>query len=176
MNRKALVLILVLALGAAAVFFVTRSDQSPREKATAGREAPLFEMKDTEGRTWKLADLRGKVVLLNFWATWCDPCREEIPSIQNFINSEKGNEKVIFVSVLYRDDPARAMGYLKERGYSFPVLIDDAKIASSYGVTGVPETFVISTQGVIKDRIIGPLKWDSPEVIGALRKLASDGQ
>jgi cytochrome c biogenesis protein CcmG, thiol:disulfide interchange protein DsbE len=177
MNRKSITLGMILLLGVAVVFLIARpGDHRAERKVAAGGKAPGFELKDTDGKVWKLSDLRGRVVVLNFWATWCDPCREEIPSIQNMVNGEKGNEKFVFLSVLYRDDPGKAVAYLRQRGFGFPVLVDDGSVAVSYGVTGVPETFVITPEGVVKDKIVGPIDWNAPEVRAALTKLINAGK
>ncbi len=175
MKNKGVILLLILAIGIAAVLFLTKTDETTKKRAAVGLDAPSFELKDTEGRTWKISDLKGKVVLLNFWASWCDSCKEENPSIQNLINAEKGNDKFVFISVLYKDDPSRAMEYMKANGFNFTVLIDDKNIANEYGITGVPETFVINKNGIIKEKVVGPIKWDSPDVRAATMKLIADG-
>jgi DsbE subfamily thiol:disulfide oxidoreductase len=175
MNTKVLTLIILVLVCAGGVFLLSSTDDRPApHKAVTGGRAPDFTLQDTEGRTWRLADLAGKIVLVNFWASWCDPCRDEMPSIQSLLNSQKGNDTFVFLSILYRDDPGRATAYLREKGFAFPVLIDSKNVALSYGVTGVPETFIIDKTGVIKDKIIGPLNWDAPEVRAALTKLMSD--
>jgi len=156
------------------VIFVAKNREHYYKKSAVGLNAPLFELKDTDGRVWRLADLRGKVVLLNIWASWCDVCKEELPSIQNLITGEKKNDRLVFISVLYNDDPNRAMSYLKARGFVFPVLIDTGDVASGYGITGVPETFVIDKKGFIKERVIGALHWDSPEVKAVLASLENE--
>ncbi len=177
MNRKSISLGLILLFGVIVVFLLARpGDHQADKKAVVGGEAPGFELRDTEGKVWNLFSLRGKVVLLNFWATWCGTCEEEIPSLQRLIDSEKGNERFVFVSVLYRDDPRKAVAYLKQRGFGFPVLIDDGRVAASYGLTGVPETFVITSEGAIKDKIVGPIDWNAPEVRAALTKLINSGK
>ncbi|MBI3593002.1 MAG: TlpA family protein disulfide reductase [Nitrospirae bacterium] len=174
MKNKGVILLLTFAIGVIAIIFLSKTHDQPRKKAATGLEAPLFELKDTEGRTWRLSDLRGKVVLLNIWASWCDSCKQENPSIQNLINAEKGNDRLIFVSVLYKDNPAKAMEYMKANGFTFPVLIDDKNVAGMYGITGVPETFIIDKKGTIKEKIVGPIQWDSPDVRAAIARLANE--
>lgn len=174
MKNKGVILLLILAIGIAAILFLKKTDETPKKRAAIGLDAPAFELKDTEGRTWKVSDLKGKVVLLNFWASWCDSCKEENPSIQNLINLEKGNDRFVFVSVLFKDDPAKAMEYMKANGFSFPVLIDDKNIAQEYGITGVPETFVINKNGIIKEKVVGPIIWNSPDVRAFIAKLVNE--
>ncbi len=174
MKNKGIILLIMLLLGVAAVFGLRdHSGRSPK-KAAVGLEAPDFTLKDTEGRVWKLSDLRNKVVLVNFWASWCDSCKEENPSIQRLVNAGKGNDKLVILSVLFKDDPAKAMGYMKASGFSYPVLIDDKNISSRYGLTGVPETFIIDKKGTIRQKIVGPITWDTPEVRTALAGLIDE--
>ena len=174
MKNKSLILIIILALGVASIIVLTRSADRPAQKAAVGLEAPGFELKDTQGRTWKLADLRNKVVMLHFWASWCDSCKEENPSIQRLFYAVAGIDNFVLISVLYRDDPAKAAEYMKANGLSFPVLLDDRNVASRYGLTGVPETFIIDKKGIVRQKVVGPIVWDSPEVRTALYKLVNE--
>ncbi len=148
--------------------------EHPFRKAAVGLEAPAFELKDSDGKVWRLSDLRGKVVLLNIWASWCGTCKEELPSIQNLINLEKGDSRLVFISVLYNDSPERALAYLKANGFAFPILIDTANVAGLYGITGVPETFIIDKNGTLKQHVVGPLQWDSPDVRATLTRLENE--
>lgn len=174
MKSKGAILAVILVLGIIGIVFVLRNLEHPERKAAVGLDAPAFELNDTAGKLWKLGDLRGKVVLLNLWASWCETCKEELPSIQNLINIEKGNSKLVFVSVLYNDSPEKALAYMKANGFTFPVLIDTGNVAGLYGITGVPETFVIDKKGTLKQRVVGPLQWDSPDVRATLTRLENE--
>jgi len=173
-KSKGVILAVILVLGVTGIILALKSLEHPDRKAAVGLDAPAFEVKDTTGKVWKLADLRGRVVLLNLWASWCETCKEELPSIQNLINTEKNNSKLVFISVLYRDNPEKALAYMKENGFAFPLLIDTADIAQLYGITGVPETFVIDKKGILKQHVIGPLQWDSTDVRAALTRLENE--
>ncbi len=174
MKSRGVVLAVILVLGILGLIVVLKSREQPERKAAVGLDAPAFELKDTAGKQWRLADLRGKVVLLNIWASWCETCKEELPSIQSLINLEKDNGKLIFISALYNDSPEKALAYLKANGFAFPVLIDTGGVASLYGITGVPETFVIDKKGTVRQHVVGPLKWDSPDVRDALTRLENE--
>ncbi len=76
--------------------------------------------------------------------------------------------------MLYNDDPAKALAYLKANGFAFPVLVDNRNVAELYGITGVPETFLIDKKGIIRQKVVGPLQWDSPEVTAALTSLENE--
>ncbi len=176
MKHKGIVLLIILALGAALFSFIFsgKGEQPARKKAVAGMPAPDFELKDITGKVWRLADFRGKVVLVNFWATWCDSCKEENPSLQRFMDSEKENLNLVVVTILYNDSPQNAADYLKRNNFSFNVLLDDRKTSLEYGITGVPETFVISKKGVLKSKFIGPVHWDAPDVKAAIDTLSAE--
>jgi DsbE subfamily thiol:disulfide oxidoreductase len=173
-KSKGVILAVVLVFGIIGTALVLKTVAHPDRKATVGLDAPAFELKDTAGKLWRLSDLRGKVVLLNLWASWCVTCKEELPSIQNLINLEKDNTKLIFISVLYNDSPEKAIEFLKANGFAFPILIDTGNVARIYGITGVPETFVIDKKGTLKQRVVGPLQWDSPDVRATLTRLENE--
>ena len=132
------------------------------EKATVGLTAPDFTLVDLQGKTWKLSDLRGQVVLVNFWATWCPPCLEEMPSMEKLYRS-MSPDSFKMVATLYKDEPEAAQRLVSSKGYTFPVLLDpDEKTGQAYGLTGVPETFIIDRIGVLRKKFIGPVQWDTP--------------
>lgn len=131
------------------------------DTATVGLTAPDFTLVDLEGKSWKLSDLRGQVVLVNFWATWCPPCLEEMPSMEKLYRSMPP-DSFKMMAILYKDEAAAAQRLTSTKGYTFPVLLDpEEKTGQAYGVTGVPETFVIDRIGVLRNKIIGPVQWDA---------------
>lgn len=137
-------------------------------KAEIGKPAPGFTLTDIQGKTWSLADLKGKVVLLNFWASWCAPCLEEIPSMVT-LHGMLPSEYFAMVTILYNDRPDYAQNVVNKSGAKFPVLLDpDAKMARAYGLTGVPETFIIDPQGVLREKFIGPKDWKSDDAVALI--------
>ncbi|MFC1523177.1 TlpA family protein disulfide reductase [Thermodesulfobacteriota bacterium] len=141
-----------------------------RSFATVDKPAPDFTLQDTEGKTWQLTDLRGKVVFVNFWATWCPPCREEMPSMGALAKS-LSQEPFIMITVLSNDNPAMAKKFLQKINVSLPVLVDTEDRASrAYGVTGIPETFIIGPDGILRNKIVGGRDWDSPVARGMIRE------
>jgi thiol-disulfide isomerase/thioredoxin len=125
-----------------------------------------------DGSTAKLADFKGKVVMLNFWATWCPPCREEIPSMMKLNAAMAGKPfKMIAVSIDEGGKPA-IESFFKESGLSLPTYTDANGAASkTYGITGVPETFIIDKQGILVKKVVGGAAWNSPEVMAFLEGL-----
>lgn len=153
----------VLAFIAALLFLFIRPDYRQGEASLRGHEAKNFQF-TVDGKRETLADLRGKVVVLNFWASWCQPCVEETPSLiqlQKRIAPMGGT--ILGVSI--DDDPSAYSDFVKNYHLDFPTYRDPTKSsANSYGTSMVPETYVIDRSGRIDRKIIGPQDWNSPEM------------
>ncbi len=143
-------------------------DRSPKEAATAtdqtiGKPAPDFVLKDTKGKTWRLSELRGKVVFVNFWATWCPPCRAEMPSMQE-LSQSLAPDSFQMLAILSNDQAEMAEKFAGGIGFTAPILLDPENLASkAYGITGVPETYIVDKQGILREAIIGGMHWSSQE-------------
>ncbi len=138
--------------------------------AEVGQPAPDFTLVDRNGKTWTLSELKGQVVFVNFWATWCPPCREEMPSMQR-LYTMLPQDKFKMLAVLNRDDPALADNFTGKFGITMPILDDQSNtVGQKYGLTGVPETFIVDKQGVLREKFIGPAKWDSPGFVQMLMR------
>jgi cytochrome c biogenesis protein CcmG/thiol:disulfide interchange protein DsbE len=124
--------------------------------AVAGKPAPEFALQDLRGRTVRLSDFRGHLVVLNFWATWCQPCQEEIPQL---ISLQRQAGTALTVVGVDRMEPADEVAtYVKKAGISYPVLLDTTgHVSAIYGVTGQPESFWISPSGVLLLHVPGPM-------------------
>jgi thiol-disulfide isomerase/thioredoxin len=148
-----------------------KKDQGVQGMAELNKPAPLFSLADMDGRTVNLADLKGKVVFLNFWATWCPPCREEMPSMLR-LNTKMAGKPFVMLTILMNDDPAKAKNFFKTIvGGSLPTLVDPEGIAAvAYGLTGVPETFIIDKQGILRKKFIGAWPWDSENAMELIRQ------
>ena len=136
----------------------------------AGELAPDFTLTNMKGEEVKLSDYRGKLVYLNFWATWCGYCDEEMPDLQA-LNEE--NEDLIVVAVNVREGKDQVASYLEKGGYDFPVLLDEeGDIAAQYLVSGMPTTYFINSEGILLDRIPGMMEKDQmEEILGKMREL-----
>jgi len=160
---RLLVLLLAVALPAAA----------QELKPAPATRAPALELADLEGRTHKLADYRGKVVLVNFWATWCEPCREEMPSIERLRASLAGRPFAV-LAVNLAEPESRIRKFLDAMPLGFAVLLDrDAKVARAWQAKMLPATYIVGPDGVIRFQHRGELDWSKPEVrrqIAALMK------
>ncbi len=123
-----------------------------------GRIAPNFRLETLNGGYVDLQGLRGKAVVLNFWASWCIPCRDEAPLLRA-AQEKYGKKNLIVVGSIYNDTPQKAQAFVTEFALAYPNLIDpNGKNAVSYGVTGLPETYFINQFGVIVSKKIGPLE------------------
>ncbi len=135
-------------------------------------EAPGFTLKDTHGDKASLADYRGRVVLLNFWATWCPPCRDEVPALQRLFASMKGEKFVVIGVAVDRGSLDAVERFGQETGVTYPVLLDPEGTArNAYEVNVLPTSYIIGKDGRITGRITGPRQWDSPgfrEFLGTL--------
>jgi len=152
----------------------TKSD-TQKTRAVAKEKSPAPDISVTSvanGSTLKLSDLKGKVVLLNFWATWCPPCREEIPSMMK-LNSFMAGKPFQMVAVSIDEGGKPSIdSFFKETGFSLPTYLDSSATSSRlYGVTGVPESFIIDKQGILVKKVIGGFVWDSPEAVSFIEGL-----
>jgi len=135
--------------------------------------APQFALKDENGKNHRLSDYRGKVVVLNFWATWCPPCRYEMPSMERAYQIVKG-EGIVLLAVNVGESEDQVFEFTGRYPVTFPLLLDtDGKVTRNYPVIGLPTTFIIDPKGQVTHRAIGGREWDDPKLIGELRKLRS---
>jgi thiol-disulfide isomerase/thioredoxin len=166
------IVVYCLILSAAALLMAGCKKKEEAAGVTDVREkmpAPQITVNSLTNVPLKLSALKGKVVLLNFWATWCPPCREEIPSMMK-LNSAMVGKPFQMVSVSIDEGGVPEIeSFFKTSGYSLPTYTDPGgEAAKTYGITGVPESFVIDKNGILVKKVIGPLAWDSPETISFL--------
>lgn len=134
--------------------------------AAIGAPAPDFVLTDLHGQKVALSQFRGKVVLVNFWATWCPPCREEMPSMEQFYRRFQEQGLVLLAVNIEEDGDATVPRFLQGKGYSFPILLDTAaEVQNRYQVFRFPETFVIDRNGNIVARVIGARNWMSESIV-----------
>ena len=124
---------------------------------TVGSVAPDFTLRDLDGGTVRLADLRGRPVIVNFWASWCRPCREEFPMLQAAFERH-ADEGLAVIGVVYQDRTAPARTFMERHGATWTAVMDpDDRVATAYNILGPPETFFIGRDGRIVARHIGQL-------------------
>lgn len=155
------------------IALATAADLS-KFKAWPGK-TPALELTDLDGKEHRITDYRGKVVLLNFWATWCGPCVKEMPSLEKLARQMSG-EQFSLITVNFGEKPARIKPFLKKIGVEVPVLVDpDMNVSRAWVKKGLPTTFIIGADQKIRYQVLGELDWDAPEVEQEIRQLLPNG-
>jgi cytochrome c biogenesis protein CcmG/thiol:disulfide interchange protein DsbE len=163
MNRIVLIVGgLITAALIAVLFMGLGKDPSAIDSPLVGKVAPDFALKAVgTGQTIDLAKFRGKPLVVNFWATWCRPCWDEYPTLNE--SAQAMGDRVQFIGVVFQDDESKILDFLRQRGSVYPTVVDDrGKTAIAYGIGGVPETFFLNAKGEIVAKYSGPL---SPELL-----------
>jgi len=145
-------------------------------KLWSGGPPPALELTDLEGRTHRLADYRGRVILINFWATWCGPCRDEMPSIQGL--KEKLAGRPFAVLAVNLDEPeSRIRKFLSQMKLDFTILLDpERKVAKAWDVRILPASFVVGPDGRIRYSLIGEINWDHELIVSRIAELLPAGR
>ncbi len=134
-------------------------------------QAPDFELLGIDDETYRLRDYRGKVVVVNFWATWCPPCRKEMPSMQRAWERWR-KEGIVLLAINVGESGDEAFAFAAERDLTFPVLLDPSgREVRRWGAIGLPSTFVVDPEGRVVYRATGAREWDSEEIFERLRAL-----
>jgi peroxiredoxin len=175
-NFQALVIIFLIVILFGILILLQTKDSfynpSSGAQLAKGRPAPNFSLPDLDGQMVGLADHRGKVVLLNIWATWCPPCVEEMPSMEKLYQELEGEGFEILAVSIDESGAQDVLPFMKKHKLSFPALIDPkGTIKDLYQTTGVPESFIIDKDGILVEKVIGPRDWAVPEAIGFFRNL-----
>lgn len=178
MWRKLTIIVVLLCLAGYAAYEQfgkkEQSVQGKQEKSEAvmkemiarngieiGKVAPDFELAKLDGTKVKLSDLKGKKVILNFWATWCGPCQQEMPDMEAFYKEHKGNVEILAINYTPSEKGGgeeKVSNFAKEKGITFPVLLDkNIDVTTAYKVITIPTSYFIDTKGVIQDKFIGPM-------------------
>ncbi len=132
---------------------------------------PAFQLTDVDGRESNLDALRGKIVVVNFWASWCTPCIEEMPSIQRLAETMR-DKPVAVIGVNVEEGLLRVKTIVQRLGIEFPVLLDqDGAVFKRWGADVLPTTYLLDSQGVVRYVGRGPLEWDAPEIVQLLDEL-----
>ncbi|MFC4323160.1 redoxin domain-containing protein [Litchfieldia salsa] len=157
-------LVLVLMIG----YAIVQAMQKQKSEVTGvevGNQAPDFELQVVDGGTIKLSELKGKKVLLNFWASWCEPCLEEMPAMQELHDHKSEDVVILAVNMTVTEKSLQnAEDFVKEHGFTFPVLLDVTnKTSSNYEVLNLPVSYFIDTNGVIYHRFPGAMSLEYME-------------
>ena len=138
-------------------------------------KAPDFTLRDIGGGTVSLASYRGGLVLLNFWATWCGPCRDEMPSMEN-LSRNFGGQGLSLLAINQKESAAQVTSYMKTHGLNFPTPLDsDGRVSAAYRVFGIPVTYLIDGNGNALGMTSGARDWATRDVVQVFRKLIGEG-
>jgi len=152
------------------------AQQEPPPSPMQGKPLPDLKLTDLSGKSVQLSDYRGKVLFINIWATWCAPCRDEMPSMESLYQKLKGDGfEMIGISI---DEGGLEVvkPFVKEFGLTFPILHNSTgDVQKKFMTTGVPETFLVNKNGIILHHMIGPTNWDRPIIVDALASLIAKG-
>ena len=176
-KRKLIPIFLVLigAISLLGIYFIFFGSSRPGPEVDLkpkGIAAQDFRLPTLRGDYLTLFDYRGKVVFLNIWATWCPPCREEMPSMESLYQKLKGRNFELLAVSIDRDGEKVVRPFAAKYGLTFPVLLDpDSKTYRLYGLTGVPESFIIDKTGVVIHKVIGPQDWTRKEWLNFFDKI-----
>jgi peroxiredoxin len=136
------------------------------------KRVPDFFLKDLTGKKVEIKQYKGKIIFLNFWATWCGPCKEEMPSLEVLHRQFKGDNFVLLTISVDYEGLKPVQEFLSKQHYTFPVLLDpNGETLDLFEVKGIPTTFIIDKRGRVIGRAIGPRDWKSPEVFSLINFL-----
>jgi peroxiredoxin len=175
-NLQSIILIILVFVAVGIIVLLQNKDSSfnlsGMPQLEKGVPAPNFTLPGLDGKMVNLADYKGKVVLLNIWATWCPPCVEEMPSMEKLYQELKDESFEILAVSIDVSGAKAVLPFMKKHKLSFPALTDTkGAIKSLYQVTGVPESIIIDKDGIIVEKVIGPRDWASPGAIRFFRNL-----
>lgn len=164
MKRTILSVVILLILAGVAFYINTNKAQSVEVKPLAGYRAPEFTIQDMNGNTLNLADLRGKPIFINFWASWCPPCRAEMPHIQAAYEKYGDQIQFVMINAIEQDTMEDIKAYLAEAKLTFPVYLDRKNLVNElYQVPGWPTSLFINKQGIIVERFSRPMTAEMTE-------------
>jgi len=177
--KKPLTLFLLWALCAVPLTaYADPFEQMGVARPKTSKPAPDFVLKDIHGKAVSLSQFKGKPILINFWATWCGPCKEELPSMQRLHDASKSNGDIQILAIsIDRFNIEKVNQYARDLNLTFPILLDPDRIARKpYFVRGLPTSYLVDADGKLQGFISGARQWDSPAARQVFRLLAHPGK
>ncbi|QPA32722.1 TlpA disulfide reductase family protein [Thermaerobacillus caldiproteolyticus] len=158
--KKLVAIILLLGLTGYGIWQALAAGQSKEVGLSVRDTAPDFALKTIDGQSIHLSDFRGKPVIVNFWTTWCPPCREEMPAMQKFYQEYKNEVQLLAVHLTSQDERQKVEPFIQKYGITFPVVLDEkGKILKLYNIQTLPTSYLIDSNGVIRKKIVGPMTY-----------------
>jgi len=173
--KKTILAVIVIAavLPALVYLFLQSGSRETGKVIGVGDRAPDFTLAGLDGKQVKLSDLRGRIVVVHFWATWCPPCVEELPSVDALSRALPSRDFQILAVSVDQGGAQAVSSFLQRNRLALPALLDsDHAVASQYGTFKFPETYVVGRDGVVKYKVIGPADWNNPATLQALQQMA----
>jgi cytochrome c biogenesis protein CcmG, thiol:disulfide interchange protein DsbE len=162
-SKEFILYLAILSLGIGWIFLtpliIPKSPDQALSLPYEGLLAPDIQLKTPDGQNVKLSDLRGRPVIMNFWASWCPPCRVEMPALQNAYEIHQNDGLAILgINSAYQDDLSNALPFIQKNGLTFPILLDSSGVASQiYRVNALPTSFFIDAKGYIRKIVVGAM-------------------
>jgi peroxiredoxin len=171
-KKKVVVVVLIAVVGLLLLSLLTREGSRGTKIIHEGDRAPEFRLQAMDGRTVSLADFRGKVVMVHFWATWCPPCVEEMPMLEQLYRSTRSTDFEILAVSVDEGGADAVAEFVQRNGLSLPVLLDSRRsVAGLYGTFKFPETYIVDRRGIVGYKVIGPSDWTAPANMDVIRGL-----
>lgn len=173
LNKYLLGAVLLIVIGGVYYYLGQKDQDSPNSMKSSGQiaqgvqignAAPVFTLKTLDGRSIKLSDFRGQKVLLNFWATWCPPCKAEVPEFERFYQEHhKENIEILAVDIFAQEKGKEVVeNFIKDYSMTYPVVLDESgSVANTYRVSAIPTTYVIDTKGIITHKVTGAMSYQA---------------
>jgi len=166
----------VLVLAGVWLAFATGAASGAEFKLWTGGPTPALELQDLSGRVHRLADYRGSVVLVNYWATWCAPCRDEMPSMQE-LKQKLGGRRFTVLAVNLDEPESRIRKFLAQMKVDFTILLDpDKKAAKAWNARLLPASYIVGPDGRIRYAVIGEINWANEHVVARISELLPAGK
>ncbi len=175
-SKKKIVFLIVLVVFSAifivGYFVKDRTAEKKTVSSASGYQAPEFRLQKADGSQVSLADLRGRVVMVHFWATWCPPCVEEIPTLDKLYRSLMGKDFMMLAVSEDEGATGAVLSFLRQNRLDVPVLFDPGStVARLYGTYKLPETYIVDRRGVVRYKALGPRDWTDPTNIQIVRNI-----
>lgn len=170
--RKFIAIILLLAVTGYGIWNALAAEKTKKVGLSVGDVAPDFALQTLAGKTVHLSDFRGKPVIVNFWTTWCPPCKREIPDIEKFYKDYHSEVGLLAVHLTSQDTVENAKSFIGDHRLTFPVVLDkEQKVLNEYHIQTIPTSYIIDRHGVIRKKVIGPMTYKQMvEITASLRQ------
>ena len=163
MKKTALIVVITSLAVVGALFFFGQNSGQRSRIVREGDRAPEFRLTSLDGKTVDLTAHRGKVVMVHFWATWCPPCVEELPTLERLYRAYLGKDLEILAVSVDEGGAGAVVPFMQKNRFALPILLNpDQSVSRSYGTFKFPETYLVDRDGVVRKKIIGAVDWMSP--------------